>query len=193
MKHEDWKEKVDRQIQEFSELIGSEARDAFEGQCSDAAYASKDSPIEKLMGAALFYAINSTSWYGEEARNSNYCYGYPIPDDILRNVPPSYGISVFPQAKVGKYRADFLIQFAHFRGGYVWGAIECDGHDYHDLTKHQAIRDRARDRDFQDRGVLILRYTGSEIWRAPLKCATDALGLLERRSTDPTALLWKAD
>ena len=111
-------------------------------------------------------------------------------------LPPSFhspegGIKVFPQIIIDRYRADFVAIYAHRRGGYAIGGIECDGHDYHDLTKEQAIHDRARDRTFQECGLCILRYTGSEIWRNPLKCAVDALGILEKRASDPASPRWE--
>ena len=45
-------------------------------------------------------------------------------------------------------------------------AVECDGHEFHEKTKQQAARDKARDRD---------RFTGSEIWKDPGACADEVL------------------
>lgn len=49
-------------------------------------------------------------------------------------------------------------------------AVECDGHDFHEKTKEQAIRDKKRDRDFIAAGVPVLHFTGREIWRDPSRC-----------------------
>ncbi len=49
--------------------------------------------------------------------------------------------------------------------------MECDGHDFHERTKEQAQRDKARDRDLQMAGWQIARFTGAEIARSPQKVA----------------------
>lgn len=51
--------------------------------------------------------------------------------------------------------------------------VECDGHDFHERTKEQAQRDRARDRAFQAAGIPVFRFTGSEIYASPTKCARE--------------------
>lgn len=43
-------------------------------------------------------------------------------------------------------------------------AIELDGHDFHERTKEQARRDKARDRALTKRGWVVIRYTGSEVY-----------------------------
>lgn len=82
---------------------------------------------------------------------------------------------VAPQVKIGDYRVDFLI--LHIRGlsGFGGVVVELDGHEFHERTKEQAQRDKARDRDLQDRGFRVFRFTGSEVWRDPFSCANDAM------------------
>ena len=53
--------------------------------------------------------------------------------------------------------------------------IECDGHEFHERTKAQAAHDKARDRELQGRGYQVLRFAGSEIWRAPFEVASEIL------------------
>jgi very-short-patch-repair endonuclease len=65
---------------------------------------------------------------------------------------------------------DFRIDFA-FIDEPLTVFIECDGHDFHQRTKEQAARDRARDRIIQQAGYSILRFTGAEITRDSLACA----------------------
>ncbi|MBC8492277.1 MAG: DUF559 domain-containing protein [Chloroflexi bacterium] len=49
-------------------------------------------------------------------------------------------------------------------------AVECDGRDYH--NQHKAIeRDKWRDRIFAARGMQVMRFTGSEIFRNAIGCA----------------------
>ncbi len=47
--------------------------------------------------------------------------------------------------------------------GEIKVAIECDGHEFHEKTKEQAKRDKAKDRYLQSKGWIIARFTGSEI------------------------------
>lgn len=70
------------------------------------------------------------------------------------------------------YTADFALVAPKFTI-----VIECDGHDYHERTKEQAAHDRKRDRSMVEAGLLVLRFTGSEIWRNPFACAEQVLNL----------------
>lgn len=186
-------DRVLKELGQLAKLLGSEIADRFEVDCEDFLTAcDQKSPIEQLMGAALFYATKSPNWFGGEARENACWYGVPEDKRLLERVPSFPGIDITPQASIGRYKADFLIFFAGWRGGYVWGAVECDGHDHHNLTKKQAQHDRERDRFFQNQGVTILRYTGSEIWASPLKCAADALTTLEKLADGDTARKWRA-
>jgi very-short-patch-repair endonuclease len=94
-----------------------------------------------------------------------------------------------PQASIGDYRVDFLLTHATFEDdpepirdpdGRVRTRliVECDGHDFHDRTKAQASRDRARDRDLQSRGIRVYRYTGADIWKDVMACAKEAIEAL---------------
>jgi hypothetical protein len=56
-------------------------------------------------------------------------------------------------------------------------AIEVDGHDYHERTKEQARRDRSRDRVLQAAGYVVMRFTGSELWANPMKCADEVFAM----------------
>lgn len=98
-------------------------------------------------------------------------YGYGIGRQVR---VPSETIVVKPQAWVDRFRVDFLITFDFF-GDVLEIAVECDGHEWHERTKAQAKRDRARDRALQSVGYEVLRFTGSEINGAPLGCASEVL------------------
>lgn len=45
--------------------------------------------------------------------------------------------------------------------------VELDGHDYHERTKEQVIARNQRDRDLQEKGYIVLHFSGSEIHRDP--------------------------
>lgn len=79
-------------------------------------------------------------------------------------------IKATPQVQIGKYRVDFLIT-----GVEPPIVVECDGHEFHERTKEQANRDHRRDQDLQDLGYRVYRFTGSEIYRNPHKCAIRVL------------------
>lgn len=88
--------------------------------------------------------------------------------------------TIWPQVEIasidGKsYRLDFLVEFHTQINGVaarVLLDVECDGHDFHERTKEQAERDKARDRDMQALGYRVARFTGSEIARSPESVAS---------------------
>jgi very-short-patch-repair endonuclease len=75
------------------------------------------------------------------------------------------------QAQIEEFRVDFLFTVVSEDGILSRLVVECDGHDFHERTKEQAARDRSRDRALQQAGFTVFRFTGSEIYRGPLKCA----------------------
>lgn len=75
------------------------------------------------------------------------------------------------------------------RVSWKQAAVECDGHEFHDKTREQAIRDRERDRFLNSNGLTILHYAGAEIRADVFKCAEEVLkhlrsGIIEQRSTE---------
>lgn len=95
-----------------------------------------------------------------------------------------YLVGVTCQQKVGPYRLDFRLRCAKAHGPreeWRWLniAVECDGHDFHEKTKAQAQRDKARDRYLVSAGYRILRFTGAEIWNDPVGCADQVFDLNE--------------
>jgi len=123
----------------------SEARDAI------------TSPIELRLFAHLLFANDGYKLFNFDD------YAYP---------PNWVGTVLDVQSQIGRYRADFhlTIRVGELRDLIV---IECDGHDFHERTKEQAARDKARDRFFTTSGIKTLRYTGSEIFRNAKKCADE--------------------
>lgn len=86
------------------------------------------------------------------------------------NVPEGAGYFIYPQKEIGPYRADFYIEAVGWgRGGQVWPpnvirklVVECDGHDYH--STHEQIKyDNRRDEYMKEKGIDVLRFTGTEI------------------------------
>jgi very-short-patch-repair endonuclease len=85
--------------------------------------------------------------------------------------------AVVQQHPVGPYRLDFAMLGVHDDTQPV--AIEIDGHDYHERTKAQARHDRRRDRWLAQHGWLVLRYTGSEVFRDPDRLVRELVDTLE--------------
>jgi len=121
-----------------------------------------ESPIEQLLCIALLDAIDNL--YHRYDREKIWF--------ILR---PQFEIEVDSKA----FRLDFSLLVVENplteSAKKTPIAIECDGHAFHEKTKGQAKRDKARDRLIQLTGHHILHYTGSEIWEDPDKCAHEIL------------------
>lgn len=79
-------------------------------------------------------------------------------------------LHITPQAKIGQYRADFLVSH---RETDTWIIVECDGHDFHERTKEQAANDKRRDRFFAKQGYIVLRYTGAQVCSNPMEIYDD--------------------
>lgn len=79
-----------------------------------------------------------------------------------------------------KYRLDFLVCVSTHRACAEVG-VECDGHDFHEKTKEQAAKDKARDRELLMAGTPMLHFTGSEINKNPGKCAGDVFEYLNEQ------------
>lgn len=120
-----------------------------------------ESPIEAMMLIRLIGLQTGYSWAQSNAVVSDLKY---VPDHIYPQQ-----IWIVPQHKAGKYRVDFLVCLGvdskDGKGPNALFAVECDGHDFHEKTKEQAARDKARDRYLNSRGLTVFRYTGSEIFK----------------------------
>lgn len=126
-----------------------------------------ESPLERVMLAALVAVIEI-----EERWPLNI-----IPPEIAMKSGGGR-LCLSPQVQLEDYRVDFLLADARFKNP-VRIVIECDGHDFHERTQDQALRDRSRDRVVQALGAKIVRFTGREIWRDPIACAREVFDFLE--------------
>lgn len=147
--------------------------------------AEGDSPIERLFYAGLICAAD------QRHRSIEAIYRFRPQDEIseLQELALSAGelrkaAYCQPQMKVAGWRVDYVLFYPQ-SGEDPYNLkrllIECDGHEFHERTKEQARRDRARDRLAQYEGLPILRFTGSEIWNDPLGCGDEVLAFMERR------------
>jgi very-short-patch-repair endonuclease len=79
-----------------------------------------------------------------------------------------------------QYRADFAVT-----DGSVWIDVEVDGHGFHASKPERAAYDCRRNRDVQRAGWLVMRFTGSEVYRDAPGCALEVLATLEAWRSDP--------
>lgn len=145
--------------------------------------AEGDSPIERLfLGSLITVCKYRTYWHDSVAvwnRVPLEMREEALEDDRVLGLLHR-ALYVECQADVGGWRADFLIQvWDRFdtNDKPVWRSliVECDGHEFHERTRDQAARDRSRDRLAQLNGAEIFRFTGSELWRDPVGCASQVL------------------
>ena len=130
----------------------------FEAKC--------ESPIEEIMFLSLYARFI--------LRNFPLVF---LGHEVNTNYTDSYGLlQLYSQVQISDYRVDFLLRMSLAEGASVNFVIECDGHEFHERTKEQAARDRARDRKLQSLGYTVFRFTGSEIWRSPANCAYEIMG-----------------
>lgn len=57
-------------------------------------------------------------------------------------------------------------------------AIETDGHDFHERTSDQVIRDNERERALEAAGWRVVRFSGREVRRDPLGCVSEFVKML---------------
>jgi len=134
-----------------------------------------DSPIEALMLVGMLQLvplqeIDIAPIWEVEILTDN-----PHPD-VSARIAKRGCMAIQMQHELLDWPADFVISCPSISPKQV--IIECDGHDFHERTKEQARRDRSRDRAAQEAGYMMLRYTGSEIYRDPLGCAKSAIKAL---------------
>lgn len=144
-----------------------------------------ESPIEQMMLAGLCVTAVQTFGAPLEVRHGTNLLGrVEVP-----GFPAPCALVVSLQFRVDRYRIDFALQSVVDRHRGFMVAVECDGHDYHDRTKEQAQRDKARDRFLHASGFLTARFTGSEIYRAGGVCAYEAWKIALSELANP----WRAE
>lgn len=87
--------------------------------------------------------------------------------DWLEHAEIDYAL-VETQVAVGPFRADILITDCERQL-----VVECDGAEFHAVSKEQVERDKRRDRYCAARGICVMRFSGAEINRDPRGCAAE--------------------
>ena len=149
----------------------AEQRDQFCRDCCECA-PPEQSPIEATFAWAMACIFEEVGGGQTQENEPGSLEDIEMEYNLGRTAP--FHTYVFSQVGIDRYRVDFL--FAYRRGGETkvsFAVIECDGHQFHERTKKQAEHDKKRDRRLQELGYPVLRVTGSEIWRSPVKTAFD--------------------
>lgn len=128
-----------------------------------------ESPIEIMLGATVVLCANIDAVIGLPPTMAISC---------TPNERQKHTFTLYPQFHWKSYRIDFAIRIRGARQSLVF--IECDGHSFHERTKEQAARDRKKDREIQQAGIPILRFTGSEIFRDVGDAALQILQFLNK-------------
>jgi hypothetical protein len=146
-----------------------------------------DSPIEAFLAWAVACHDNNYSGGDVYIRNE----GLPLDFEqakadfsvfcldcaCLRLFGPRPLVAVYPQTTIAGLRVDLLViakdHYGHpeYDSRTIAFVIECDGHAFHERTKKQAARDKARDRLLATSRLHVLRFTGSEIFNGAPSCA----------------------
>lgn len=129
-----------------------------------------ESPIEQLFYSALMAVCKVSSF------EDHTLVGVSLPDRWPEPKECGGHVFCFPQAPIGKYRADYVL-FACDGPHPTPVVVEIDGHDWHDRDEKQRRYEKRRDRFMQSKGFKVARYTGSEVHADPYAAATDALNL----------------
>lgn len=148
------------------------------------ANAPADSPIESMLATAL---------YAQTAYRTRTQFPIRFVTCADGKHGPAEGVDhamvcIASQVRVLDWLVDYTI-WAHDGGSWRRLIIECDGHDFHERTKEQAIRDRERDRRLQQHGETIFRFTGSEIWNNAIGCADQVLRWVDRVHSNAVELV----
>ena len=140
-----------------------------------------ESPIERVMLVSIYSYLRFLSPFPVAYWTDG--------SDAMKAEQGKDHIMIYTQAPVGHYRVDILIYSTLSSADSACQlvpcriAVECDGHDFHERTKEQAARDKARDRELMSHGLTVIHFTGSEIWNAPMKCAHEVVLHLLRLMT----------
>lgn len=123
-----------------------------------------ESPIERMMAITLDRIVNTS---------------------YLQKIGDVFDLYNQSKIKINDeitYRVDFLLVFSMQETGFTKKfVVECDGHDYHERTKEQATRDKERDRRLMDAGYYVIRFSGSEIFKDPYKCARQVRDIITKK------------
>ena len=99
--------------------------------------------------------------------------------DALLETGLTFSVQPWTQYVETAFRPDF---FVHYDGKVV--AVEIDGHDWH-KTKEQRGRDSVKTRFFAARGIRVISFTASQVWRDAAGCVRELHDVLRESHARP--------
>ncbi len=162
---------IQKLCDQLAEVAASNALMAFENwKCG------MDSPIERLLFIGMYSIIPADEFAAMPLMTCEVIGADVIHPKQQERINEHGTMLIQLQHRLLDWPADFVLSCPSISQKKV--VVECDGHEFHERTKEQAARDRSRDRATQTAGHIMLRYTGSEIYRSPLGCARNAIKTL---------------
>lgn len=156
----------------MSRDIWHQTATALDGQVDSAMWKLREGADFTALGSEIERAFAAYFVLCMRVGGVPHVFGREMPADGRR----MYFLS--PQVEVGKYRVDFVLGWSGKPLLKDCVVIECDGHDWHERTKEQAARDKARDRYLSRQAGRVIHFTGSEIYRNVETCWIEALKTL---------------
>ncbi len=103
-------------------------------------------------------------------------------------------IQIYSQVEIKnkgkKYIVDFIMEYPDDLETDYQMIIECDGHEYHS-TKEQIEKDHERQNILEDAGYGFIRFSGTELYKDPIKCAKTAIKKFIREAELRRGQTWK--
>ena len=97
-------------------------------------------------------------------------------------------IALFSQKEIKANGKKYIVDFYFEEDEYVNKfntdkkiIIECDGYEFHQKTKEQVQKDNEREYNLKMAGYEILRFSGTQIYNNPFKCAEDTYNYIIKR------------
>lgn len=139
--------------------------------------AIKLTPIE-----SLFYI----EWEKETASRYDEIPLYYYDNERMPFLYPQWELEVKKGKEKKKYRVDFLIIMKDLRN---WDEpdkkentviIEIDSYLWHGSTPEQFTKEKERERELTNAGYKIIRFSGREVYKNPIKCVEDAMSFAHK-------------
>lgn len=167
--------------------LPTKAQQVFMAIVASKIYEQEDASIDALGWMASLGEFNYSDCESPIEIIFAFCYDYYI---SYLGFPFFEYFALYPQKHItanGKnYRADFAVDteeyFSDCTENVVKVVFECDGHDFHERTKDQVIKDNNRDYDLKIAGYDVVHFSGSEIYRDPLGCAKRAVEFVIKKA-----------
>lgn len=105
--------------------------------------------------------------------------------DLFIKFQNKENIMLFSQYPIEIDNKKYIVDFYFEKDPYVNEidtdrkiVIECDGYDFHQKTKEQVQRDNEREYNLKMAGYEVIRFSGSQIFKEPFKCAEDTYNFI---------------